>query len=539
MRLPLIATVILGLASCSSGSVYPALKQIESYLQERPDSALTVLQSIDSTLLTTPAEKAKYSLLMTMAKHKNYLPLKDTTTLSPAVEYYCRDSRERALTQYYKGIILFNNEEYNPALPCFNSSLELFEKYGMKKYKAMALSFIGLTYDCCHNKYEELSYAERAYDAYKEMGDTSHYLVALLNLALAYNNNRRYNEADSVLSVICSVADTSDYTIEGALLLKNDINLRSDNPDPKLSIKILEDVRDKGHGLNLEAYCQYAYALLLDGQEDRSNKLLEQLLAAGAAEDLDCLFTLFRIEKKKGDSVKALEYKEAIDSLSDKYVVRMLEQSLFRAQAENASLKEAKARIALRHSRIMGLLFCVILLLVLVTLYCHYRHRNRILQQEIDRLIITRDSVAANLQGMEEVQKTYYLAVLPIFKEIEAFFRVQDDLVIEQMKAERANKLSTELDRLVDEANNEGFGKFEDLLNERLNGVMNKLRSDFPNLSERDYRLLGYSFAGFKDSTIAILLHQNPSSLRSQKSRLKERIRCSDTENAAFLRSLC
>lgn len=107
------------------------------------------------------------------------------------------------------------------------------------------------------------------------------------------------------------------------------------------------------------------------------------------------------------------------------------------------------------------------------------------------------------------------------------------------MKADRTRHISRELDRLIDEANNEEFGKFEELLNTRMNGVMEKLRSDFPEFQERDYRILGYSFAGFKDSTISILLHLNPSTLRSQKSRLKEKIRHSDTKYSAFLKPLC
>ena len=45
--------------SCSSSQVRKDLSRIESLINERPDSALSAIRSIDTLLLRTRAEKAK------------------------------------------------------------------------------------------------------------------------------------------------------------------------------------------------------------------------------------------------------------------------------------------------------------------------------------------------------------------------------------------------------------------------------------------------------------------------------------------------
>ena len=61
------------LAACGPASRTDAfLDNVESYINEAPDSARTVLMSIDSTSLVTRRLRARYSLLRTMAQDKCY-----------------------------------------------------------------------------------------------------------------------------------------------------------------------------------------------------------------------------------------------------------------------------------------------------------------------------------------------------------------------------------------------------------------------------------------------------------------------------------
>ena len=56
--------IILCLASCTTPSKHEEiLMQVESFIHEGPDSALTILQGIDTTTLKNKEEKAKHALL--------------------------------------------------------------------------------------------------------------------------------------------------------------------------------------------------------------------------------------------------------------------------------------------------------------------------------------------------------------------------------------------------------------------------------------------------------------------------------------------
>ena len=66
-----IIVTMLCLASCSNHSAHwPTLLQVESYIEQHPDSAFTVLQRIDAAELAGDEERAKYALLLSMAMDK-------------------------------------------------------------------------------------------------------------------------------------------------------------------------------------------------------------------------------------------------------------------------------------------------------------------------------------------------------------------------------------------------------------------------------------------------------------------------------------
>lgn len=97
--------LILTVFSCSNRDAAKMLNDIESYMQERPDSALAEIRSIDATCLNTRELRAKYSLLHAMALDKNYINTTDIRIIEPALSYYTHHGRRRMLTHFYAGRI--------------------------------------------------------------------------------------------------------------------------------------------------------------------------------------------------------------------------------------------------------------------------------------------------------------------------------------------------------------------------------------------------------------------------------------------------
>ena len=68
---------MLGIYACADSIVPRTLDDVESYIMERPDSALAVLESMDRSLLSTQADRAHHALLNAMALDKSFIDVSD------------------------------------------------------------------------------------------------------------------------------------------------------------------------------------------------------------------------------------------------------------------------------------------------------------------------------------------------------------------------------------------------------------------------------------------------------------------------------
>ena len=116
----------VSLSSCSSPSVKnPLLLCADSLMETYPDSALSILESITYPQKMPRADRALYALLLTQARHKNYIALEDDSLIKTAVDYYGdkKKSLRAAKAHYYwgatyseMGYTSFTVEEYLTAI---------------------------------------------------------------------------------------------------------------------------------------------------------------------------------------------------------------------------------------------------------------------------------------------------------------------------------------------------------------------------------------------------------------------------------------
>lgn len=118
-----IRSVVIAVLLCSSCSddrheLMSEIKAVEDIINVRPDSALLLIEEIQSGHITGKAEKAKLSLLQSIALDKNRIDLTNDSILQPAIRYYERKgtSDEKIRTLYYKARIYENAQDHSNAL---------------------------------------------------------------------------------------------------------------------------------------------------------------------------------------------------------------------------------------------------------------------------------------------------------------------------------------------------------------------------------------------------------------------------------------
>ena len=148
-RYIIVIIFALYFVSCNQHSKHwETLTQVESFMEERPDSALTVLQGIEVGDLPGKEEKAKHALLLSMALDKNVIDKTDFKILQPAIDYYEDNGTptDKLRTLFYQGRIYQNQGSNAEAMDCFLNALDKGEGSEDLLTKARILYTQGLIY---------------------------------------------------------------------------------------------------------------------------------------------------------------------------------------------------------------------------------------------------------------------------------------------------------------------------------------------------------------------------------------------------------
>ena len=180
----------LCMLSCSRHSVHwETLAQVETFIEEHPDSALAALQHIDAQELAGKEERAKYALLLSMALDKNYVDKTDFEVLQPAIDYYQSHgtATDKLRTYYYQGRIYQNQQKHDElALQCFVKAVTEGGASDDILTKARVLFTQGRIYSTIYEWDKCIAAYLEAAEYFKRMGRTSSYVNCIASIINVY-----------------------------------------------------------------------------------------------------------------------------------------------------------------------------------------------------------------------------------------------------------------------------------------------------------------------------------------------------------------
>ena len=218
-----IITIIfaLCLASCSQHSKHwETLTQVEAFMEERPDSALAILQGIEVGDLSGKEEKAKHALLLLMALDKNDVAETDFEILHPAIDYYKNNGTptEQMLTLFYQGQIHRINSQYAQALACFGEAIKIDENSKDIQTKARIYDAQGDVYRVLTKWDETIKSKLCAAEYFSKLNNTDSYVSSLLDVFYTYTKKgdsisagRYHNKCNDYLKDISSKTRNKYY----------------------------------------------------------------------------------------------------------------------------------------------------------------------------------------------------------------------------------------------------------------------------------------------------------------------------------------
>lgn len=550
-RLLLFVSIVLLIAiqSCTSpcGKI---LLDVESYIQERPDSALLVLESISPDDIKNAKDAARFSLLHTMALDKNYVDTADISLIMPAVTYYSkdRDSVEYMKAMFYLGRFNRHANNCQDAIVASMTAKDVARKNNDLYWEAMATSEIAYTYSWNYISKEELAYILEAHNLWTEYGDTTRIAKSMSNLATAYANVGEYYKADSLFADLC-MAYPEDYNY----LMKRAHNaLKIRDYDPVSIVNWYEEAMDGDADMTLDNYYEYAYALTLCGESAGARKILSQL--EHYPKTINANHLLFQIAEVEEDYEEAFhELKEYMDR-SDSVVLRQLDQSVYKAVANQSRLEAELMETKKDKAVAVSLLLTIVFLCLVLAIIALFRHRKHAMEMEIGRLLRTCDESNIRLESirneselkLEDKSKQLESTEERLLKLRSSFARIyqnqfktighlfgyysqETEKQLDSIKQSYSSRMNSILSAVRKSTRNQR--EFEAIVNEELDNIMQKLREDFPHFSEEDYTLLSYWIVGFDATTCSILLDCTENNVRVRKTRLTKKIQASGSEN--------
>ena len=202
--LPILICLMFFTSCTVDPEVMSALDAAESVMEDSPETALSILEGLDRSLLVSREATARYSLLYSQALDKNWIDVTTDSIIRPAVEYYARhgSADERLKAQYYLGCVYMNAGEFEKAMECYVRAEQYVEE-------AVDYQAVGRLYSAKRNIYSEYYDLERAYDDgvksaiyYEKSGDEALQAKALSRSAEYAMLLDRYHDADSLLSIV-------------------------------------------------------------------------------------------------------------------------------------------------------------------------------------------------------------------------------------------------------------------------------------------------------------------------------------------------
>jgi len=537
------------LFSCTDREILLKLEEVESYVNEEPERALDELVRIDRSRLRGRKILAQFSLLHAMALDKSYVDTSDVNVVMPAVEYYdAHGPAAKAMKSwFYLGREQENGGEYQDAVISYTRAKEFARKTDDLHFRALIASGMADLFRKTYNDEERIANSIEAYNLYKQAGDTLDCWICIGELATAYANARQWEKADSLFQKFYSygVIDTLQMSI--ILLAHAESMMLRPDKSPEKSLELVEAAIEN-YGAELSEYYagMYAYASELFGDEEFSDHILERF------DGLEIALWKYYVYRDRKLYYRSLQELEKGCHYQDSIIIETLHQSISRAQRDYFEAKsELLAEDRLRQRTNMAIVILVLLLIIVSSSFIAFlsirKYRNTKERMAGIRVKAERQKCEferyVDLSNREISKKEKVISELKYMfvEKYKSQFDMLNELCVKYWMSERGK----DRDKIYDEVKKivlsiyEGSGinsDFENRINRGLDDVMKKLRSDFPDYTETDFRFLSYVIAGFEAKTISNIMNISCSNVYTKKSRMKDKILSSGSENVELYR---
>ena len=546
-RIILGLSAILFFTGCYNREYISRLDEVEALLQNKPDSALTILKQFKRE--GSQAEQAKYALLYSAALDKNHIKITDDSLIQKAWSYYAprpKNLRNQCRTLYYWGRIKLRAGDKPGALRLFLKIEEKLKNTNEPYYAGLLYGQIGEVY------YEQMNYS-RAYhyfhearNNFRQSDHVREETESTLDMAAAAFHSKDIEKAIRLYSAALDLADEQKNDHLAKASLTNLASLYVVSGKRQIPHDLLQRIELSARQDTLYGYHTLVDVNLLKNRIDSARHYLK--LAEANTTDIrdmaDLQYTAYRIEAQSKNFEKATENIHRYIYLTDSLTRSNMQFSAGMVEREYFQEQSAFAEYRMKNRTTLEIISISIIILLLGISYYIIRQRLRLQRERTDHYLLLVEEANSEYKTLTERMEGQRDTENHLKGLIASRFDIIDKLGKTYYERENTSSqqaaMFQEVKQIITDfsENNEMLQELELIVNTCHDNAMQKLRTDFPAMKEADIRLLCYVFVGFSPQVISLFIKDTVANVYARKSRLKSRIKSAETTNKDLFLSL-
>lgn len=541
--------IVLNILSCqrNNSDTTEILVKLEESVEKKPDSVLSILDSIIDPYILKEEDYNKFLLLQIQAKDKSYKDISSDTLLFQVKDYYLKknDIDNTALASYYCGRILQEQKRYNEAVAYYLDAEKYATQINNHNLIGLSNSSIGGLLSIQFTQDEAITKFKEAIQAFRKARNQKNEIISCINIgncflikskndsalyyygeALKYADLYQLKKEQMSVRNNLSIAyqemgnhDKSLYYLREALTFASD-----DYEKTKIYLNLAKTSKDK------DSISYYIQRSLILQQEEK-----DPYLSSSAYNVLSSL------EEKNMNYKKALEYHKAYTN----YLATILNQNKDNRVSEiqkkyNFELIQNKYnKLTVQRLEIIVVFSICLLALALIALF-YYRksYKNK-------KAMLTAENAAIE----SENKALWLIEMSKSFNDKEASFRNillhHFDILKKAALLESHLKKGDENQYFIKKINDIVYGQealdwdvLYRTINNLYNGFFDKLRKKYPQLDETEFRICCLIYTQFSSSEIAVITQLSVNTIHMKRTSIRKKIGIEHSGNISdFLRS--
>lgn len=529
-----LAACMVLMAACSSREALRSMERAEQLLEDAPEEALRVMEGVDGEALRTEEDRARYALVYSEACYYSYKDVDVDTLTQSMMRYYLESDNhaERARAMFQHANVAYNGGELAEAMVALTEAEESLAKRANRKLEGAVQRLKG-------NIYSEGCLYLNAYDAYvaareiyAELGLEEHVQFLDYDIGGTLIQLRRMEEAKSALEGVLDYAigvedDNLVCAVAHELL---DLSIYLDDYD--MCREYVELFEREGVLLYGEPHFLCAKAMLVahDGGLEEALALVDE--AETMEDDLewaDVEYARYIIHRNVGDGEGALYWQEQSVNAQDEILLQVIEQPVLNVEVEklrsdlDAELRERE--LVRERNAMIYVVVAVVVVVVVVALSLYARYRIRRKDSEIASYIETIESLRTDI---ERIPRDMASSITALYRDRFSELNELCDIYYDHSGSSRHkslvfNKVLETIETIKGDSSR--IDELGAMVDNYRDNALQRLKSVLPRISERDYRVALYAFAGFSNRAISLFIDSDPVAVSKIKYNIKSKLK--------------